>query len=72
MRIHPRKTGSESCTAACIASNVALLTLFEYSDASSGDSQLRRRFTALASPLMPFIAAAHATATRGHARISAS
>ena len=72
LRIQWRKSGSDAVTASCIASNVALLTLLPYSDASSGDGQLRRRFTVLASPFTPFIAAAHVVATVGHAAISAS
>ena len=52
--------------------NVAALTEFEYSEASIGAFHWRRLFTVFASPLMLFIAAAHATATVGHARISAS
>ena len=47
----------------CMAVNVAVLTEFEYSEASSGDFQLRRLLTVFASPLMLFIAAAQATAT---------
>ena len=71
-RIQRRKSGSDACTADCMALNVSRLTLLEYSDASSGCFHLRLRLTTLASPLMLFIAAAHATAIVGQARISAS
>src|SRR4029079_5285838 len=55
-----------------MASKVSLLTLLANSEASIGLAQPRRRLTVLASPLTAFIAAAHDTATFGHARISAS
>jgi hypothetical protein len=42
------------------------------SEASSAEAQPRRRFTTLASPLTPFMAAAHTAATFGQACISAS
>ena len=71
-RIQRRKSGSDAEIADCMAVNVALLTEFEYSDASIGAFHCRRLLTVFASPLMLFIAAAHATATVGHARISAS
>jgi hypothetical protein len=56
----------------CIASNVALLTLLENSEACSGLSQPLRRLTVLASPFTALSAAAHDTATVGHASSSAS
>ena len=55
-----------------MASNVGRLTLLANSEASSGLAQPRRRFTTLASPFTPFMAAAQAAATFGHASISAS
>ena len=70
--IQRRRSGSAASTAACIASNVARVTLLANSDASIGLSQPRRRLTMLASPFTAFIAAAHVTATVGQARISAS
>ena len=72
VRIQRRKSGSAAVTADCIASKVGRLTLLANNDASSGDSQFRRRLTVLASPLMAFIAAATGVVTVGHARISAS
>ncbi len=70
--IQRRKSGSESRTAVCIASNVGRPIELANSEASSGLSQLRRRLTMFASPLIAFIAAAHGTATRGHASRSAA
>ena len=71
-RIQRRRSGSAAHTAACIASNVGRLTLLANSEASSGDGQRRRRLSALASPLIAFIAAAIGTSMVGQARSSAS
>ena len=72
MRIQRRRSGNDDVTADCIASNVGRLTLLAKSDASTGELQPRRRFRAIASPLMAFIAAATGTSTVGQARSSAS
>ena len=72
MRIQRRRSGSDDVTADCIASNVGRLTLLAKSDASTGELQPRRRFRAIASPLIAFIAAATGTSTFGQARSSAS
>ncbi len=72
MRIQRRRSGNDDVTADCIASNVGRLTLLAKSDASTGELQRRRRFSAIASPLMAFIAAATGTSTVGQARSSAS
>ena len=70
--IQRRRSGSAASSAACMASNVARLMLLANNEASMGVSHPRRRLTVFASPLTAFIAAAHATATLGQARISAS
>ena len=65
--------GSDASIADCIASNVGAATrCWRTATRRAGESQPRRRLTMLASPLIAFIAAAHAVATFGHAAISAS
>jgi hypothetical protein len=71
-RIHRRRSGSAATTADCIASNVSRATLLANNEASSGVAHERRRSTAVASPLIEFIAAATATSIVGHAARSAS
>ena len=72
VRSQPWKSGNDSVTACCIASNVSRSTWLANNEASTGVDQPRRPLTVTASPFTPLSAAALTVATVGQAAISAS